>query len=84
MFVSATSPIVLCMYNFVFKSFYPLYSAFAGHDSILVLPVGLYEWKITNIYQTLTTMSKNVLRKLEAEILKILRTFSLSPKLDVG
>ena len=46
-----------------------------------MLPVGLCEWKITNIHPILTAMYKNILRTSEAEILKILRTFSQSSKI---
>ena len=38
-----------------------------------MLPVGLYEWKIATAHPIL---AKNILRTLEAEILKYLRTFS--------
>ena len=48
-----------------------------------MLPVGLYEWKMTTAHPILTIMFKNILRILEAEILNYLRTFSCIPKLDV-
>ena len=36
-----------------------------------VLPVGLWEWKITNVHPILTTLFKNVSRTFEAEVLKV-------------
>ena len=50
MFISETSPAVLCMYNFVFKSFFMNYyisnsflpARVAANSGWFVLPVGLY------------------------------------------
>ena len=53
-------------------------------ESVFVLPVGLYEWKVTTAYPMLTIMFKNILRTFEAEILKICKNNSASAqKLDV-
>ena len=38
-----------------------------------MFPVGLYEWKITNVHAILTFIFKNVLKTFEAEILKIFK-----------
>ena len=63
------------MYNF--ESFCMLLYAFlparvaASYYNLFVLPVGLCEWKITTAQPILTIMFKNVLRTLEAEILRI-------------
>ena len=38
-----------------------------------MFPVGLCEWKITDVHPTLTIMFKEFLRTFEAEILKIFK-----------
>ena len=65
MFVSATSPLVLYMYNFV---------------SLFIAGVGLNECKIIAAHPTLTIMSKSVLRTFEAEILQIFKNIQPQPK----
>ena len=92
MFVSATSPVVLCMYKFVLNLFYLLlyfFLAGQGCGSLIkricasgwfVLPVGLYEWKVTTAQPVLSIMLKNVLRTCEAEIPKILKNIQPQPK----
>ena len=42
----------------------------------VVLPVGLYEWKIPPVHPTI----KNISRTFEAEILKIFKNIHLQPK----
>ena len=82
MFVSATSPVVLCTYNFVYIMILYLSLSFllarlaANSYSIFMLPVGLCQ--IANVSPMLTIMFKDVLRTFEAEILK---RFIFSPKL---
>ena len=38
-----------------------------------MIPVGLYEWKITTVLPILTIMFRNILRTFEAEIIKIFK-----------
>ena len=65
------------MYQFVLNLFLLIIVFFpAGHGrgqfevSVFVLPVGLYDWKITTAHPTLTIMFKNILRTFEAEVLQ--------------
>ena len=83
-----TSPLVLCTYKFVLNLFHLLlYFSLAGqasaqfnNESVFMLPVDLYKWKITSAHPTLTIMFKNVLRTFEAEILKIFQNVQPQPK----
>ena len=45
-----------------------------------MLPVGLCEWKTTNVHPILTIMFKSVLRTFEAEMLKIFKNIQSWPK----
>ena len=45
-----------------------------------MLPVGLCDGKITNVHSILTSMFKNILRRFEAEIFKMFKEASASPK----
>ena len=83
MFISVTSPLVLCMYKFDLDIFIYCYKSFLpGSDQ---LPVGLCfrlvcapSWKITTVYPVvLTMMFKNILRTFEAEILEIFKNIQL-------
>ena len=63
MFITVTSPLVLCMYKLASNLFLFL----AGQDSgqfkevVFVLPVGLYaEWQITTAHPILTNKFKNI------------------------
>ena len=78
MFVSATSPIVFCIYNFVFSSF--LFYVFlparvAPNKRVFMLRLACVKGnnKI-NVHPIPTIMFKNILRAFETEILKYLRT----------
>ena len=78
---------MLCGYNFVVNNFYVTFlpaivalnqKAYLCFRLVctsgwFMLPVGLYEWKITNGHLILTTMFKNALRTFEAETPKILK-----------
>ena len=58
--VSATSPLVLCMYNFVSKSFLYMNKAYLCFRLVCQ---GLDEWKLTkiiNLHSILTIMFKNI------------------------
>ena len=60
-------PLVLCIYTFVcFR--------LVCTSGWFVLPVGLYERKITTANPILTIMFKNILRTFEAEILKVFKS----------
>ena len=48
--------------------------------NVPVLPVGLYEWKITPAHPLPTIMFKNILRTFEAEILKIFKNIQPQPQ----
>ena len=69
MFVSATSPVVLCKYNFVFNFLkfitillsLPSWVA-ANYQSAFMLPVGLCKRKMTRAHPILTIIFKKVLR----------------------
>ena len=45
-----------------------------------MLPVGLYEWKITAAHPILIIVSKNNLRTFEAVFLKIFKNIQPQPK----
>ena len=75
MFVSVTSPVVLCMYNFVFYSFFIYnYSIYAS---------GWFVRKENNkcTPRIITIMFKNILRIFGAEILKIFKNIQPQPKI---
>ena len=68
------------MYNFVHKYvLFTIISSFlsarvaANLINVPLLPVGLYEWKITPAHPQPTIMFKNILRTFEAETLKIVK-----------
>ena len=46
----------------------------------MLSPVGLCEWKITNVHSILTIILKNILRTFEAEILKIFKNIQSQSK----
>ena len=71
-FSADKSPIVLCMYNFVFS----------GQLTKGTYPSARFvcKWKITNEHPVLTIMFKNPLRTFEANILKIFKDIQPQPK----
>ena len=70
---------VVHVHLFINMFFYYYYSSFlparvaSNLINILVLPVGLYEWKTTSAHPIPTIMFENILRTFEAEILKIVK-----------
>ena len=70
---------LICDYFYLLKIFLSWRPGRVAANSIkrILLPVSLYEWKITD-----NCTSKNILRTFEDEIrLKIFRAFSLGPKI---
>ena len=77
---------LILAYRFVFKYLFNYYSiallparVAAHYRSIIVHPVGLYEWKLTTTHPILTIMFKNILRTFEAEILKMFKFIQSHP-----
>ena len=79
MFISETSPSVLCMYKFVCNLFYLCYISFlsarVAADSIKrVCASGWFMQMVNNNYTpTLTNVFKNILKTFGVEMLKIFK-----------
>ena len=58
MFVSATSPLVLCAYNFCFKVYWIICWPNSKKAYSCLIPVGLFEWKIKTAHPILTITFK--------------------------
>ena len=86
MFISVTSPVVLCMYNFVLNLFYLLLISFlqtrvAAYSIKRVCTSGWFLCELMKI-TTARTILTNVLKSLtfEAQNLKIIKNVQPTPK----
>ena len=68
------------LFYFIFYFFLPCQGSSQLKEVVFVIPVGLYELKITTANPILTIMFKNILRTFEAEILKIFKNIQPQPK----